>query len=119
MPTYTVELDGKQYDIEGDRPPTEEEAREAIGSYSPQKTALENRPSAMADLIKNPTTMEHPVGSALRTLGGAAELYQGVPASIALDLQAGKPEDIMGNLGKVVTGQRPAEYGDVFRGAIL
>jgi len=33
---YTVEIDGKQYDIEGDRPPTEAEARAAVQSYKPE-----------------------------------------------------------------------------------
>lgn len=32
---YTVEIDGTQYDIEGDRPPSEAEARQAIGAYTP------------------------------------------------------------------------------------
>ena len=35
---YTVEIDGKQYDIEGDRPPTEAEARSAIGAFKPETT---------------------------------------------------------------------------------
>lgn len=78
---------------------------------------IAQRPSAIADLTKNPISMDHPLGAILRTLGGAAELYQGVPASIGLDLQAGKPQDILGNLAKVATGQRPAQYGDVFEGA--
>lgn len=78
---------------------------------------INSRPSAIADLTKNPTTMAHPVGAVLRTIRGGAELMQGVPASIALDLQRGKPQDILPNLGKVVTGQRPAQYGDVFKGA--
>lgn len=34
MAIYTIEIDGKQYDIEGNRPPTEQEAREAIGNMS-------------------------------------------------------------------------------------
>lgn len=34
MSIYTVELDGKQYDIQGDRPPTEQEARDVIGNFS-------------------------------------------------------------------------------------
>lgn len=33
---YTVEIDGTQYDIEGDRPPTEAEARQAIGASKPE-----------------------------------------------------------------------------------
>lgn len=79
------------------------------------KTALQQRPSVMADLIQNPPTMQHPLGAVLRTMAGAAELGEGIPASIALDLQAGKPQDILSNLVKVGTGQRPAQYGDVFR----
>lgn len=82
-----------------------------------QDEKISQRPSAIKDLINNPTTMKHPLGALLRTLGGAAELYQGVPASVAMDLQAGKPQDILSNLTKVATGQRPAQYGDVFQGA--
>ena len=77
---------------------------------------IANRPSAIADLTRNPTTLQHPLGAVLRTIGGASELYQGLPASIALDLQKGRPQDIASNLGKVFTGQRPAQYGDVFQG---
>lgn len=89
----------------------------AVVKKPSQDQQIQSRPSAMADLIKNPTTLKHPVGAALRTLGGAAELYRGVPASIALDLQKGRPQDIPSNLGKVLTGQRPAKYGDVYKGA--
>lgn len=82
---------------------------------------LSARPSALAEQAKDPATLDrfikHPVGTTLRTLQGAGELMQGVPASIALDLQQGKPQNILPNLGKVVTGQRPAEYGDVLTGA--
>lgn len=33
MPIYTVEIDGRQYDIEGSRPPSEQEARQAVGAF--------------------------------------------------------------------------------------
>lgn len=85
----------------------------------PAEQRIQGRKSAIADLTANPITMQHPLGAALRTLGGASELYQGIPASIALDLQKGNPQDIIDNLGKVVTGQRPAQYGDVFKGSGL
>lgn len=57
MPTYIVEVDGKQYDIEGDRPPTEEEARQAIGEFKPQPSAqqlvqTQQRPSIIAQLVR-------------------------------------------------------------------
>lgn len=84
---------------------------------------IANRPSMMASLMEDPTTLQrfaqHPLGTTLRTLGGAAELMQGVGASTALDLQRGQPQNILPNLMKVLQGQRPAEYGDVFRGAGL
>lgn len=82
---------------------------------------MQGRESMMASLIQDPSTMQrfqkHPLGTTLRTLGGAAELYQGVPASVGLDLQAGQPQNILPNLLKVLTGQRPAQYGDVFSGS--
>lgn len=39
MPIYTVEIDGKQYDIEGDREPTEQEARQAVGEFGATQQA--------------------------------------------------------------------------------
>lgn len=39
MAVYTIELDGKQYDIEGDREPTEEEARQAVADFSEPQQA--------------------------------------------------------------------------------
>ena len=82
---------------------------------------LAARPSALAEQAQDPATLgrfiKHPVGTTLRTLQGAGELIQGVPSSIAMDLQQGKPQNILPDLGKVVTGQRPAQYGDVLAGA--
>lgn len=82
---------------------------------------LAQRPSVLAEQARDPATLDrlikHPLGTTLRTIQGAGELLQGVPSSIALDLQRGKPQDILPNLGKVVTGERPAQYGDVYVGA--
>lgn len=128
MPNYTVTdpATNKSITLTGDSPPTEQELNDIFSKINltkeekkqeTQNDVIAQRPSAIADLIKNPTTFQHPVGAVLRTLGGANELYQGVPASIALDLQHGKPQNIIPNLGKVITGQRPAQYGDVFQGA--
>ncbi len=92
-------------------------------TQNPPEQRIQGRPSAMADLMQDPSTLsrlkEHPLGTILRTMGGAAELMQGVPASIGLDLQQGQYKDILPNVGKVFTGQRPAQYGDVFKGAGL
>jgi hypothetical protein len=37
VPRYQVTLDGKTFVVEGDRPPSEQEAREALSSYQPPK----------------------------------------------------------------------------------
>lgn len=138
MPTYTVTDpdSGKVVKLTGDTPPTEQELNEIFSNISggeqPQQEKqaqsteqaidqrIANRPSMMSDLMEKPpleTFTKHPVGTTLRTLLGAAELMQGAGASTALDLQRGRPQDILPNLNKVLQGQRPAEYGDVFRGA--
>lgn len=52
---YTVELDGKRFDLQGDHPPTEEEARAAIGP--------------IGDHYTGPDTF---MGGALRSLGQTA-----------------------------------------------
>lgn len=90
---------------------------DSLNRFANADNRIAARPSGIQDLVRNPPTMQHPLGAALRTLGAAGQLYQGVPASIALDLQRGRPQDIMGNLGKTVTGQRVPQYGDVFKGA--
>lgn len=42
---YTVEIDGTQYDIEGDRPPSEAEARQAVSAYTPAPHAYSGHPA--------------------------------------------------------------------------
>lgn len=126
MPTIQFE-NGQKVQFDGNPTPADIDHVASQLGIVPKQTSpndvadqqINSRPSAIADLTKNPTTMAHPVGAVLRTVQGAGELMQGVPASVALDLQRGRPQDIAGNLGKVVTGQRPAQYGDVFKGAGL
>jgi hypothetical protein len=94
----------------------------AQAQLPPAEQRMQGRQSAIADLVQNPPEIsgggyKHPLGTILRYLQGAGEYMQGVPASIGLDLQAGRPQDISTNLGKVLSGQRPAEYGDVYAGA--
>lgn len=88
-----------------------------LKNFSNAESNIKSRFSPIADLTKNPTTWQHPLGAALRTLSGASALVEGVPASIALDLQRGRPQDIGQNLAKTVTGQRTPQYGDVFKGS--
>ncbi len=92
-------------------------------SLLPSEQRIADRPSAIADLAKDPTTLgrfkKHPLGTTLRTLGGANEYFQGVPSSIGLDVQRGDYSKIPENIMKVVTGKRPAQFGDVYKGAGL
>lgn len=85
---------------------------------------LQQRGSAIADLIQNPPETDkggytHPLGTLLRYMQGAGEYAQGIPSSVGLDLQQGQPQNIVPNLGKVLTGQRPAQTGDIYAGAGL
>lgn len=72
MPTiYTVEIDGKQYDIEGDRPPTEAEARAAVGAFTaPPQTVQQQPPAAQAPARGMLPMAGGFVGSLVGTVGG-------------------------------------------------
>lgn len=89
--------------------PGQEDTEQKIGS----------RGNLIQDLVKDPTTLgrlqKHPVGTTLRTLGGAFDYLEGFPSSIAIDLQQGKPENILKNLTKVATGERVPQRGDILR----
>jgi len=63
------------------------------------------------------------VPESLRAVGAGLEVAEGVPASVLLDLQRARQtggqsiKNIPSNIGKVFTGERPAQFGDVLRGA--
>jgi hypothetical protein len=88
---------------------------------APQRTEekIATRPSALADLIQDPTTlkrfMKHPIGTSLRTLGGAWELAEGVPADILTSLE--EPKKIPQRILETFMGKRPAQFGDFLRKA--
>lgn len=78
MPIYTVEIDGKQYDIEGDRPPSEQEARSAVGvfaaaqgggpsSSAPRRAATPPPPQSTIGMMQ-PSTMQGDPGWAARNM---------------------------------------------------
>jgi hypothetical protein len=69
MPIYTVEIDGHQYDIEGDHPPTEADARAAVGAVSPKQQAA-------PEPAKQPGILDSPIVQ--RFLHGDKEI-NGVP----------------------------------------
>jgi len=68
MPIYTVKVDGKTYDLQGDHPPSEAEARDAIGAHQPKMSGVESGSSSSRD----------PFASARALAGGApaSELWQ-------------------------------------------
>jgi len=79
---YTVEVDGVQYDIEGDRPPTEAEARAAIAAS--QKQATPPPPSATIGMKAQSTFAGDPAPSEFTSIdamiapGGPLEDYKGL-----------------------------------------
>lgn len=58
MPIYTVELDGKTYDIEGgDTPPTEQDARAAVGAFNGGEQSPIFTPAPLEDLSEKPSPL--------------------------------------------------------------
>jgi hypothetical protein len=88
---YTVELDGKQYDIEGDRPPTEAEARQVVQSFQAPEAEQVVPPSDITSIDPDePDTM---IGGWLKGLtegvaGGAKGYVKGLARS-PIDLVQG------------------------------
>lgn len=93
MPTniYTVEIDGKQYDLEGDHPPSEAEARGAIGATTP-KQATAPPAAATAGMMK-PNT---PNDSTFPTPDQLLNKWQESPALVA----RGARDVTRGNIAK-------------------
>lgn len=83
------------------------------------ENAIASRPSMMKELIKDPTTLErfvkHPLGTTLRTVGGAMELAEGTMANAGIALQQGNLGRIPSDMYKTITGQRPSQLGDIMR----
>lgn len=85
-----------------------------------EKTISE-RPKIAQEFIKSPPTLqtlrEHPFLTPLKTLGAGMQLAESIPANIGLALQRIEPEDIIPDVMAGLRGERPAELGDIFRGA--
>lgn len=97
MPKYQVTLDGKTFVVEGDRPPSEAEARQALGDYL--KTSTSQKPSGPTPTFTDPNPLNrigrfamdvvkaHPVaagaigGSLLAAPTGGASLLGAAAAS--------------------------------------
>lgn len=93
------------------------------------ETLISNRPSSID--VKNPINPINltPLGGSklipesLRALSGGMEVAEGVPADIGLGLQnatktGGKSiARIPSDIWKTLKGERPAQFGDIYRGA--
>ena len=77
---------------------------------------ISQRPSILKDALVNPIdAKQHPFQRPLQDIAAGFEVLEGIPSSIALDIQSGKTKDIIPNIGKVLSGQRPAQRGDIMR----
>lgn len=130
MAKYRVETEDGAYLVETDdaSQPTGNQTINKVGErnlsvsdFSPSEQRMAGRPSAIQDLIKDPTTLDrfikHPLGTTLRTMEGAVQLMEGVPASIAVDVQNRNFPKIPQHLMDVFSGNRVPQFGDVFAGA--
>jgi hypothetical protein len=99
VPIYVVEIDGKQYDIEGDRPPTEAEARGAIGGTGAAPTQAPT-PAPQAEPAKGAVRrFLEPIGDAakgLASLPGA--LISMMPGDTDIN-PFGRAADALGAVG--------------------
>lgn len=99
---FTVELDGKQYDIEGDHAPSEAEARAAVGSSQPAAPPAQDPSGPMPSLAvgalrtvpalgratarvaaAHPAATQKIIGAGISTAaGGAGAMVGGVPGAV-------------------------------------
>lgn len=90
-----------------------------LPNYNAVMDKINNRPSMIADLIKDPSTLarfqQHPLGTTLRTIGGAMQYAEGVPAAIGLAAQSGKYGQLPDMLSKLAQGQASPQLGDLIR----
>lgn len=129
MATYQVDLEnGSSYEVEVDDQPTSpilqrgdlihQKMRENVARTEQQ---ISQRPSSLmkfAELYgrKPSTALEHPVGTALNTLGAGWEVAESSVANPILGLMRGVgPNQILEDVSSSLIGQRPAQIGDVFR----
>lgn len=127
---YSVKVGDKIYDIQGDRPPTEEDVAGLIGGTESSPQDMSSKISSRGNLldqiksagqnIESPSFLKKGVGVA-QALGIP---FQALEASISnpiVALQQGEinPLKLSGEAVKGITGQKLGQYGDVLRQADL
>ena len=119
FPALGIAKEGSLWDIKSRV--FSQQQRDFMLNTAPQivENELKTRPSMIKDMISDPTTLkrleEHPLGTVLRTVGGAAELASGIPADIGLAAQKGTFKDLLSDIAKTATGQRPSNASDILR----
>lgn len=79
-------------------------------------STIANRPSLLKNALQSPINFQqHPFKRILQDAGAGFEVMEGIPASLGLDIQQGKPQNILPNIGQVLQGNRPAQRGDIMR----
>lgn len=104
-------------------------SKEPIDNTSNVENLIHNRPSEID--VNNPINPVNltPLGGSkmipesLRALSGGMEVAEGVPADIGLGLQRARETggksiiQIPSDIWKTLKGERPAQFGDIYRGA--
>jgi hypothetical protein len=85
MPIYTVEVDGKQYDIEGDHTPSEAEARQAVAAHTPPAAGPVER-------------FLEPIGQAARSLAA----LPGAAVEAGKMIGQGRYGEMVNNVGRAI-----------------
>ena len=80
---------------------------------------IASRPSSIGflrDVAENPAmAAEHPFQTAFSALGAPFEAGESIPANVGLALQRGDVSQLPQELLQGMTGERPAQIGDVYR----
>lgn len=120
---YEIELeDGRVLEIEAESPSVEPEKKSVRTPFAGEQ-AISRRPSILQEAAVNPITpqdyIQHPfktTGKSIgRKIGGAMEIAEGIPADVALALQRRRPDQIPSDIMNTLSGQRPAQRGDIMR----
>lgn len=103
MPIFTVEIDGHQYDLEGDHEPSEAEARAAIGGQAPKQATAP--PAAATRGMAQPSTMQPPAEQPLMD-----RLLHGPKVT---DPRNGEPIQVLGDPGMLANISTVGGFGSI------
>jgi len=120
MPIYTVELDGTQYDLEGDHEPSEAEARAAIGGMEPKKATAPPKSATIGMIAPSTATSRAPSGTLMDLIPSQDQRARDMGNLIEhLPIPADVPSPVPGIVAgaKAVPGVAKAVPGVIARAA--